>query len=181
MTLKKQLISLAGSGLIGLAAWAPVAHAGHLNPVLETNLVGVAEVGSDTTRKGMMAGDPDARGHATVFGIDGAQNMATLCYAIVVDSKLAELAQAPGNGRAAHIHEGAAGTNGPVVAALAWPQNGQAGDCISEATEGKFPTKEAGIVQRILKNPQNFYVNLHNSEFPAGAIRGQLGETPHVH
>ena len=85
------------------------------------------------------------------------------------------------HGRAAHIHEGARGSNGPVVAALAWPQNGQAGDCISEATEGKFPTKEAGIVQRILKNPQNFYINVHNSVHPAGAIRGQLAETPHVH
>ena len=68
-----------------------------------------------------------------------------------------------------------------MVAAFAWPQNGQAGDCISEATEGKFPTKEAGIVQRILKNPQNFYINVHNSVFPAGAIRGQLAETTHVH
>lgn len=181
MTLKKHLFSIAGSGLIGLAVWAPLAHAGHVNPVLETNLVGVAEVTTDATKKGMMVGDPDARGTATVFGIDGAQNTATLCYAIVVNDKLAELTQAPGNGRAAHIHEGAAGSNGPVVAALAWPQNGQAGDCISEATEGKFPTKEAGIVQRILKNPQNFYINLHNSVFPAGAIRGQLAETLHVH
>lgn len=177
MTFKKHLLSIAGSGLIGLAVWVPIAQAGHLNPVLETNLVGVEEVGT----MGKMAGDASARGHATVFGIDGAQNMNTLCYAIVVDAQLAELNQAPGNGRAAHIHEGARGSNGPVVAALAWPQNGQAGDCISEATEGKFPTKEAGIVQRILKNPQNFYINVHNSVHPAGAIRGQLAETPHVH
>ncbi|MEZ5701420.1 MAG: CHRD domain-containing protein [Burkholderiaceae bacterium] len=181
MTLKKQLISIASSGLLGLAVWAPAAHAGHLNPVLETHLVGVEEVGSDAAKKGMMVGDPNARGHATVFGIDGEQNKGTLCYALVVNDKLAELTEAPGNGRAAHIHEGAAGSNGPVVAALAWPQNGQAGDCISESTEGKFPTKEAGIVQRILKNPQNFYINVHNSAFPAGAIRGQLAETPHVH
>ena len=180
MTLTKHLCSIAGSGLIGLAIWAPVAHAGHLNPVLETNLVGVEEVSDDASKKGMMVGNPDARGRATVFGIDGAPNVNTLCYAIVIDGKLAELNQAPGNGRAAHIHEGARGSNGPVVANLAWPQNGQAGDCISEATDGKFPTKEAGIVQRILKNPQNFYINLHNSEFPAGAIRGQLAETLHT-
>ena len=181
MTFKKQLLSIAGSGLIGLSIWAPVAHAGHLNPVLETNLVGVEEVASDASKKGMMAGDANARGRATVFGIDGEANANTLCYAIVVEGQLAELTQTPGNGRAAHIHEGARGSNGPVVANLAWPQNGQAGDCISEATDGKFPTKEAGIVQRILKNPQNFYINLHNSAFPAGAIRGQLAETAHVH
>ena len=116
-----------------------------------------------------------------MFGIDGAQNTNTLCYTIVVTDKIADLSQAPGNGRAAHIHEGARGKNGPVVANLAWPQDGQAGDCISEATEGKFPTKEAGIVQRILKNPQNFYVNVHNPAYPSGAIRGQLAETMHMH
>ena len=181
MTLNKHLLSIATTALAGLAVWAPSAHAGHLNPVLEANLVGIEEVGTDASKKGMMVGDPDGRARASVFGIDGAQNANTLCYTIVVVDKLAELNQAPGNGRAAHIHEGARGSNGPVVAALAWPQNGQAGDCISEATEGKFPTKEAGIVQRILKNPANFYVNVHNSAYPAGAIRGQLAETPHVH
>ena len=87
MTFKKHLLSIAGSGLIGLAVWVPIAQAGHLNPVLETNLVGVEEVGT----MGKMAGDASARGHATVFGIDGAQNMNTLCYAIVVDAQLAEL------------------------------------------------------------------------------------------
>ncbi|WP_418314699.1 CHRD domain-containing protein [Piscinibacter sakaiensis] len=180
MTSPKHTAStLAAAALTALAVWAPAAaHAGHLNPVLEANLTGIEEVSAD--KKGMV-GDPNARGRAMVFGIDGAQNANTLCYTIIVDKDLAELNQAPGNGRAAHIHEGARGSNGPVVAALAWPQNGQAGDCISEATEGKFPTKEAGIAQRILKNPQNFYINVHNSAFPAGAIRGQLGETPHVH
>jgi hypothetical protein len=90
MTFKKHLLAIAGSGLLSLVVWAP-AHAGRLNPVLETNLVGVEEVSAGASKKGMMAGDEAARGHATVFGIDGAQNMNTLCYAIVVDSPLAEL------------------------------------------------------------------------------------------
>ncbi len=173
---KQTTYSFAAAGVLALAAWAPAAHAGHLNAVLEATLVGVEEVG--TGGKTGMVGDPNARGSATVFGIDGEPNKNTLCYTIIVNDKLAELEQAPGNGRAAHIHEGARGSNGPVVAALAWPQDGQAGDCISEATEGKFPTKEAGIAQRILKNPQNFYVNVHNSVYPAGAVRGQLAATP---
>jgi hypothetical protein len=72
---------------------------------------------------------------------------------------------------AAHIHEGARGENGPVVAALAGPEDGSAADCLTEGEEGKFPTGEAGIVQRILNN---FYINVHNPEYPNGAIRGQL-------
>ena len=165
--LKTSLIATAA--MLTVVALSSTAHAGHLNVVLETQLSGHDEVGTP--------GDPQAKARVQVFGIDGAANANTLCYTIIVDHKLAELDMAPGNGRAAHIHEGAKGANGPVVANLAWPQDGQAGDCISEATEGKFPTKEAGIVQRILKNPQNFYVNVHNSAFPAGAVRGQLVDT----
>ena len=86
--------------------------------------------------------------------------------------KLGELELPPGDGRAAHIHEAPRGVNGPVVVPLAWPQGGAAADCISEGEPGV--SAEAGIVQRILANPQDFYVNVHNAEFPAGALRGQL-------
>jgi hypothetical protein len=30
------------------------------------------------------------------------------------------------------------------------------------------------LLTDIIANPQNFYVNLHNSRFPAGAVREQL-------
>ena len=161
-------------GLLALAGWASSAQAGHLNTVLKAELDGREQVREGATNSAMV-GDPRARGEAYVFGIDGTTT--TLCYTIVGISKLAEVELAPGNGRAAHIHEGARGSNGPVVANLAWPQDGQAGDCISEGTAGKFPTGEFGIVKRILSNPQNFYINLHNTVYPAGAIRGQLVDT----
>ena len=101
-------------------------------------------------------------------------NSTTLCYLITVE-KVAELDQLPGNGRAAHIHRGKAGQNGPVVANLAFPTGGQASDCLSEDEAGKFtPAAGAGIVADILANPQSYYFNVHNATYPAGAIQGVL-------
>lgn len=145
-----------------------IARAGHSNAVLSTELDGRAEVASDSTNNGIV-GDPNGMGSAYVFGVDG--DPTTLCYVLEVS----ELQLVPvGEGMAAHIHEGAMGENGPVVAALAGPEDGNAGDCLTEGEEGKFPTGETGIVQRILNNPEDFYINVHNPEFPDGAIRGQL-------
>ncbi|MBS1786273.1 MAG: CHRD domain-containing protein [Acidobacteria bacterium] len=31
-------------------------------------------------------------------------------------------------------------------------------------------------INDIMKNPGNYYVNVHTAEFPNGAIRGQLGK-----
>ncbi|HEY9817024.1 MAG TPA: CHRD domain-containing protein, partial [Candidatus Obscuribacterales bacterium] len=108
-------------------------------------------------------------GQGYVFGIDG--DATTLCYLLEVSNLQLVTVD---NGMAAHIHEGAAGVNGPVVVALAGPESGMAADCLSEGEPGKFSTDESGIVQRILENPSDFYINVHNPQFPDGAIRGQL-------
>lgn len=68
---------------------------------------------------------------------------------------------------AAHIHKGAAGTNGPVVVPFTAPgANGESSGC-SPAT--------AALIDEILGSPSGFYVNVHTKEHPAGAIRAQLG------
>lgn len=154
--------------LLSGVALPQIARAGHTNAVLSTELDGRAEVPSNASNN-RMVGDPNGMGSAYVFGVDG--DPKTLCYVLEVS----ELQLVPvGDGMAAHIHEGTAGENGPVVVALAGPEDGNAGDCLTEGEEGKFPTGEAGLVQRILTNPENFYINVHNPEFPDGAIRGQL-------
>jgi len=144
------------------------ANAGHTNALLEASLKGRNEVatGATDSRK---VGDPNGRGEAYVFGVDG--DPTTLCYVLTVDG----IATAT----AAHIHEGAPGENGPVVANLAAPGDGNAADCLTEGEVGpgttpKFPTGEPQIVQDILANPGDYYVNVHNTEYPGGAIRGQL-------
>lgn len=169
-----RISTLAAAGVASVLAFAPQAYAGHLNTVLEAELNGREEV-RDGSKSHAIVGDPNGKAKAYVFGIDG--DPTTLCYLIVDVKKVAELELAPGNGRAAHIHFGAPGTNGPVVANLAWPQDGQAADCLTEGEAGKFPGNPPGIVQMILQNPQEFYVNIHNSVYPSGAIRGQLVDT----
>ena len=68
---------------------------------------------------------------------------------------------------AAHIHRGAAGTNGPVVVPLTAPAaDGNSSGCA---------TADPALIDEIMGNPAGFYVNVHTKEHPAGAIRAQLG------
>ena len=150
----------AGAAAIAMAVLTPwTANAGHTNKVLEASLDGRSEVGPSPA----MAGDPNGRGTAYVFGIDG--DPTTLCYVLTVDKVSGEI-----NG--AHIHEGGAGSNGPVVASLAPPGDGNAADCLTEGEPGKFA--DGQTVAEILENPEDYYVNVHTSRYPGGAVRGQL-------
>jgi len=167
----KRILIGAATGAVGLGVGlmlAPLpAQAGHANALVSAHLSGRAEVAADGA-KGVV-GDKNGRGEAYVFGIDG--DPTTLCYILEV-SKISELDQAPGGARMAHIHKGAEGTNGPVEVNLAFPQGGQAADCLTEGEAGKG--LDPGEVQAILANPSAYYVNVHNTEFPSGAVRGQL-------
>jgi hypothetical protein len=129
--------------------------------VLEANLDGRSEVATGA-KNNRIVGDPNGRGEAYVFGIDG--DATTLCYVLTVN-KIA-------TATAAHIHEGSAGANGPVVVNLAAPADGNAADCLTEGEDGKFVGDQT--VADILDNPEDYYVNVHNAEYPGGAIRGQL-------
>lgn len=159
---KQKRFALAGAVAAAAitAAVVPMgmAVAGHTNTVLEADLKGRTEVGASNR----IAGDPNGRGEAYVFGVDG--DPTTLCYVLTVDKV--------GTPMAAHIHKGAAGTNGPVVVNLAAPADGNAADCLTEGEAGKFVGTQT--VAEILANPQGFYVNVHNADYPNGAIRGQL-------
>jgi CHRD domain len=68
---------------------------------------------------------------------------------------------------AAHIHKGAAGTNGPVVVPFDAPG--------ADGTSSGCATAAASLVDDILANRSGYYVNVHTKEHPAGAIRAQLG------
>ena len=65
----------------------------------------------------------------------------------------------------AHIHRGAAGTNGPVVVDFMEPVNGLNG-CVHA---------DAALIKDIRQDPSGYYVNVHTTMFPVGEVRGQLG------
>lgn len=173
MSNRVKMIAACGVGLAAGLVLGPVqsAMAGHANTLLEADLSGRSEVPAEGGKGNV--GDRNGKGEAYVFGIDGQPD--TLCYILIVE-KVAELESVPGSGRAAHIHRGVEGTNGPVEVNLAWPQDGQAADCLTEGETGKG--LDPGEVAEILGNPEGFYVNIHNNEYPAGAIRGQLQGAP---
>ncbi len=70
---------------------------------------------------------------------------------------------------AAHIHRGAAGTNGPIVIDLKPTFKGT-----SPRVSQKCVSAAAATVAAIRRNPGNFYANVHTPKNPAGAARGQL-------
>lgn len=166
--MRTRLTALASATLAATTLLAGAAQAGHTNPLLTASLDGREEV-DPANPSARLVGDPDGMGEAYVFGID--DDPTTLCYTLTVE----KIQLVPvGEGMMAHIHEGVRDQNGPIVAALAGPEDGNAADCLTEGETGKFPTGEAGIVARILADPANFYVNVHNPQYPNGAIRGQL-------
>lgn len=67
----------------------------------------------------------------------------------------------------AHVHEGAVGKNGPPVVTLDAPASGTSKACATVAGD---------LAAKLLRNPENYYVNVHNATYPNGAVRGQLGK-----
>lgn len=111
---------------------------------LSATLTGAAEVGP---------GDPDGSGSAWVTINQGLDEV---CFAIDVADVEPILA--------AHIHAAPASVNGPVVVNFNVAANGLSG-CVPV---------EKDLAKAIRQNPDQYYVNVHNADYPGGALRGQL-------
>jgi CHRD domain len=76
----------------------------------------------------------------------------------------------------AHIHVGPRGDFGGIVVALRAPTKGFSADCITTVPDDQdsMDTLTDTELAAIKADPSQFYVNVHNTPFPAGAIRGQL-------
>jgi len=125
----------------------------------ESPLFAVLLGGNEVSDEGDAAvGDPDGRGSATVL-INQAQG--TICFGITVSGLSTP--------QAAHIHQNVAGHNGTIVIGFTAPTTGNPG-AVSGCVTGVNPT----LLKNIKTNPSMFYVNVHTTDFPGGAIRGQL-------
>jgi hypothetical protein len=115
---------------------------------LSATLTGAAEVPGP--------GDADGRGSATIRLNQG---QGKVCFFLTASN-----ITLPAIG--AHIHVGASTAFGAVVVTLTPPDaTGVSFGCVSASPD---------LIAAIRKNPSNYYVNIHTTDFTAGAIRGQL-------
>jgi hypothetical protein len=117
---------------------------------LKANLKGTNEV---------PAADPDGTGKAEVELLS---RFGAVCFRLSWKNI--------GDPVAAHIHRGAQGENGPIVVAFSEPAFRDRGCVDGVSTD---------LIREIKRHPRQFYVNIHNAEFPNGAIRGQLKRSGH--
>jgi hypothetical protein len=99
-------------------------------------------------------GDSDGTGTA-LFRLNSGQGI--ICYELTVQNIATPTA--------AHIHPGAAGQTNPPIINLAAPASGSSSGCVSVDKQ---------LIKAIRDNPELYYVNVHNSAYPGGAVRGQL-------
>ncbi|WP_298173193.1 CHRD domain-containing protein [Novosphingobium sp.] len=114
--------------------------------VLTANLSGANEVGG---------GAPEGNG---AFRVEINTDTGDFCYTLY-----GEKIAAP---TMAHVHTGAADANGAPV--ITMDVTGKGSDmCIAVEPDKLKP---------IIANPAGYYVNIHNADFPGGAVRGQLAK-----
>ena len=100
------------------------------------------------------AGDPD--GHATV-GLDVGSGGDELCLTLAV-SGVAPMT-------AVHLHAEAAGVSRRVLVAWTRPTPGGSAECV---------TVDGQLLKKLGKQPAKYFVDVHTTEFPNGALRGPL-------
>ncbi len=129
-----------------------------LPSVAASDFAGARRTTSLNGAEEILGGDSDGSGSALITLNVG---RARVCWALSVS----DIAPAT----AAHIHSAPAGVNGPVVVPLSPPNTGFSTGC----RDGVSPV----LIQAIIDFPGNYYVNVHNAEFPGGALRGQLSNS----
>ena len=138
------------AALVAIAAVAlPATVSGAKTVTLVAELDGNEEVPDKGDPNGTGAGDFKVKVKKRKF-----------CYDIAFED-----IEAPNAG---HIHEGDEGVAGGIVIPLFEEPNGATSPVV-----GCVKAKRS-LLRQIKGNPGHYYANLHNAEYPAGALRGQL-------
>ena len=108
------------------------------------------------TLTGTLGGDPDGTGTALVRLNPG---LGVVCYRLSGSNILLPAT-------AAHIHRG---STAAIVVGLSAPD-------ASGTAQGCTIGVARALVKEILQDPSAFYVNVHTTDYPGGAIRGDLSK-----
>ena len=112
----------------------------------------------EVTATPVWSGDPDGTGTALLTVNRGQREV---CWDLSVSDIVLPATFA-------HIHKAPPGVRGGIVVSLSAPGNsGRATGCASNV--------DPALLSEILVTPASFYVNVHTTDYPAGAVRGQLG------
>jgi CHRD domain-containing protein len=101
-------------------------------------------------------GDADGSGTAKLTLNHG---QGRVCYEITV-SNIAEPTMA-------HIHKAGVNSPGPIVVPLFVTTGTTMKGCVAA---------DRDLIKDIIQRPGDYYTNVHNAEFPPGAIRGQMAK-----
>lgn len=111
------------------------------------------------------ASTSESKGHAQVVVLaDG-----TMEFTFTINNKSSETFTR------AHIHKAPAGANGGIH----WDFL-EAGNPVASVSDqpsqlrGVARARAAAVLADLLANPSGYYVNVHSTAFPGGAVRGQL-------
>lgn len=128
-------------------------------------------------------GDATASGSATLSLNDAMSRLEISIQLFGLDlDGLQTLADLGDNVFGAHIHSAPAGANGPIVFGFINPNSDLNADLVIDAVAGTIfsawdlnegnGTLLATQLPNLLSN--GLYINVHTTDFPAGAIRGQV-------
>jgi hypothetical protein len=104
--------------------------------------------------------DPDGVGFVVVTLDQGAGTIVFTAYAQSINTIVMS-----------HIHRGAAGVTGPIII----PFNMA---FVNGVSSGTLSGIAGSFLSEIVANPPGYYFNIHTTDFPGGAIRGQLRPAP---
>jgi hypothetical protein len=153
-----RLLVLGGAVAAGAAIALSGALAAAPKGLVYSPIFAVLSGGNEVGNSGRAnAGDPDGRGAATLL----VHGNGKVCFTIVVTHI--------GKPIAAHVHKAAAGLNGPVIIPLKAPSTGNPGT-VGGCVDGISKT----LISDLERERGNYYVNVHTTDYPNGAVRGQL-------